>query len=196
MHTDKSHLRLVTGSEDSTAFQAPEITSPEEASRYCEETATRYKVEMAKAQTSTSIDEARSAFRKGLMLYGRALAGPDIFYRLRILDWFTFIDRHNALTGSMPTSEQAAVLTHMKNRQHARDYLRTHLALLKQKRKATIPRQGLQVEEQQKAYQKWLVHLGQFLEAAALLLRQRLIDTGEFEKLQEEALATLVPTLT
>lgn len=162
---------------------------------YVNNLVTRYELEQSKVSATTNGSAAQSVFRRSLMLYGRAMAGPDVLYRLGFLDPQQFARWHNSLTGTVVGRDHVHQLTPIKTSSDAADYIRTHMELLKERRQATVVRGVMSVQDQKHAYRVWLVHLGQVCEAVALLLRQRFLDEAGYQRYYDEAMKTLVPTV-
>lgn len=197
MHTKPT---IITGGA-STDPEAPEIQTPEAAERYCDEVYLRYQVEAAKVQPGNpnrlTLQQVTSIHRKSMMLLGRAIAAPDVLYRVGVLDWSRFAILHKQATGVSPGDKERDIMTSIESRDAARSYIETHLDLLRDKREGTIPRPGrdMGVRGQHHAQAVWLTHLGQFIESLGLLQRQRLLDEVAFEAYHAQAMATLVPTV-
>lgn len=190
----------IVGGASTAPSDAPAICSPEEAERYCEETYLRYRTEAAKNAPgnpySLTLPQAQTAHRKSMMLLGRAIAGPDVLYRVGRLDRNQFARLYRQVTGIRNVSEhQFGMLTSITRRAEVKDYLETHIEHLARRRGDTSPQPGHLVRDQFRAQAVFLTHLGQVVEAIGLFHRQGLIDGSAFDAYHTRAMRTLVPTV-
>lgn len=182
----------------SIAPDAPELRTLEEVENYCYDTFLRYRIEAQKLTPDNpsrlSAQQIMSAHRKSMMLFGRAIACPNLFYRLGLLGRSNFIRLYRRVTEVPEVPEQhLALLVPIVNRQGAKAFLDEHAAIVREKRLQTSSASS--VADQHRAQARWLAHLGQFIEAIGILYRQRFIDEAAYEGYHAMAMATLVPTL-
>lgn len=128
------------------------------------------------------------------MLRGRAIAAVEMLHRTGMLSTAAFVRRHAAVTGLQATPEQVRSMDKISGIDDARAYLSLTLYRLQALRQQVDDER--EAAAQKRAFRRFLLRLGHFLEALGILLRQRLIVSEAYVRLFESAMSTLLPTLT
>lgn len=183
-----SARRRVLGGDVTDDLDVPEIDTPEAADRYLEEATSRYRLEENRYRLSLT-DQHRHSM---LMLYGRAIAAPDILHRLGLLDRDQFVTWHYRLTKSVPPV--LGETRTLSNTVQALAFADANIRRMQAKREALrVVFASDSVAEHRALFEKYLLNLGGVLEVLAMLLRQRFITASTYDDLSEHVYATLLP---
>lgn len=174
---------------------APELLTREAAEVYARHLVDAYFAARGGVAAAREFSAVRTAARRSVMLFGRAVGGADVLHRTGLLDSAGFARWYAALTGSFPSAVHLASVRPVETRDQADAHVVARLRVLRARREATVVRGGMTVGEQEAAYRTWLVHLGQVCEVVGLLFRQGLLDEVGYGAHHAAAMGTLLPTV-